>query len=1800
MLTPTKPFKNTVTNYPDEPSLRIGRAVPKNAVNLAYYYNPTALGSEKVLTAEAPRKTIDHKVEDGYRYLFDQVEKDDSLFPTSIYYEDNEGYSGRLGRMWTRWYDETHVATKNIKQDNLVIVANKEDVPKTLAYKNGDYEGTLFFDTADYVVTKTRHVDIYEKVSHEVKNFEINYKKITGNYIDADVIDAWMNTAKWPSAIKVEKHTMTAEGGANIIQQYINSKDNIFDEYIGFLSFDTLEMEPVKVSEPVHGTDSLFLGLGVFKLTKYEWDDYFSMPDPSQIYDGVEGERDTTENQKEDASKPLSDAEAEAEIEAERIRKQQRLAEIMYDIENNEFKSSYMAVYDRVTDTYDYTEIIEFMQKNLNSSRSQSSTSAIENAIIKLSDVMNKNGDIVIKRTGLYTDVTLDNNYSGTAPTPSNYSFWATATYEYRVTTRPVTGTIAYNVIATYKGNLEKDELVDSKDIATEYSALCHYSGVVRSVTHSYDGQAYYRGSVTKGNSISNIVNDELDNEMLMYSDDTGLLRRQITVYDDDGTSRVKDEYAVEGEYFYLTNVFKDNIPCFYKYDLKEYLYDYKGPDANGYYDGNSVSIRTAAFKDVPETYKYRLKLTPINDSEGRCVKYSASLYTSFLSQATDTFKVTYNAFADSSNGTAEVTPGVTEEVYGYPYMYQNIDYDVISVEEESRTNMIKLKTPYVLTDSRRYVTFSYRLKAHADAIINNGTVIREAIDYESHERTASILNVEYAATSELSKFDGRAYIISDKSDGVYLSPADIIFRDMSEDNITINNVSRNDGTFLYTAEITNVQGQGHEGGINLKCSPDGSGLLTAETTIDTGFWDSKSGSYTGRLSIDSQYLFSGDKIYPGVMVKFVDSRNIFVKPPRNDGLLESWYPLIQFGHYSQEFNQNGAKMKISYSMPEYDNQHYSSKWKRPYADITKENVEILNSHTVKTKCYPLLVYKYEPGDDDTVRSRNGYIYKIFTTKKQYSQAVAECSTLGGFIAMPKDLGTNEFLMDMASAAGLDSIWIGSEYDNSSAKNKWTDGTTIQYSNYSDTEIPNVSNPRAILDLSDSKWHSKSAGSSYAFICQIPMASTTINIYKRMNDELFALSIKDISYKDGIVFLNDTVSENDDIVADYTYVEENYVYRGFWRDKTDFARIDLNPNIYHTYNDMRYVPSVVKPSKNLFNSVIYFFLKPSISEQQQDEPQLEENETLDKVIDPDTGKFSYKITSKQMIPIQTPYTDYVVSQEPVYTNVPKYREEFVYDVNDIGTSLAVLTPSDLQAWVTSKHAFYYPVRNRAADWSYITYLKPNNAISNVPLYSGAGPYKFAYDASLGSFIERTINNTRYKDDESDFGFIVSNNHYGAYGFRATFCSDSDDCRSISYVIAGNDEWSENIYENSDNRNNRYPSNSSFYAKNLLTLNIAQGGNRGFFRNKDNITEEYYQNHKAFYNNGSTNPDDYKSTVVYLSYGHYVLAMKEIRNHQTLNEQHQVTVNGSTVTRYGKPMNQIAGISIFVVKTENTLKAWVKYNDDSSWTNGIMPSEEPDINFTFTSAEYTTYPGLQNRMRVSDSSDNRIGIITNQLGLYLKNAMAKKVEKTSVQVFDHYEREITDYNEIRTPITKYRTTYEERDVVRYVPIVSNSTYRNSTCLYHQIDDFIPESDMDLYIGSVYIRQNTSLHSTVIIDSRTRGGGVLTSISEGLRHELEPESDYYLDIGYYDGKPYQENGVIIVKLDRKLLKDFGGRFTYSDIENKVHRWLGYGVFPIIEYVDAYEQNNLPQNTLEVDDMYANMQDIIPEIYLETVDI
>lgn len=1258
MFKATKPFSDKVTSYPQEPSLRIGRTVPKNAVNLAYYYNPTATDAEKVLTAEAPRQTIDHRVEEAYRYLFNQASNDNDLFPGHVWYEDEEGYQGRLGRMYVTWHPEAHIETKNYQTVMDQIVSKREDVLKMIEYPEDayGYSGNLYLDACNYEVYSTHEESYTEKLKREVFNHELSYSNIYGRYISPFDLDTWVNEptttndSMWPRYIEVSSDKLKCSGGQTAIQNHVNKMGNPYDEAVGFLLFDRIELEPVYNSQSASGTPA--------KAAEESIDAIFKSKDYCYT-GGVGGEEDGSEKMAE-AAQFVKDKEAE--------------------VRQTLFKAVYMAQYNQATDLYSYSQINNFL-----SMASTYCSNVSANGLKVIKDAMAENKDIAIflkDMRSVFDDVT---------KIDSNFHF--EANYAFKISDRGTIGLCYYNVIAVYTATGD-DALIKyvtrTKEVPDKYIAHANYTGILRKVWYDYDGMAYYRGAVTKGNSVGN-MNPEDDNEILMFSDANGYLRRPVYRTTETGATILKNFYRVEADSIHLTDVFKDDIACFYKYPLKRTIYDYRGPDTNGFYEGCAVKVCTSNLKELPEGYVYNMKLRAtkteseeIVNSDGDTiykeipVEYDAAIYSSFISCSTDTFRVTYNAYVDGGNNNASIESGVTEEIYNYPFMTEGIDYFLEEVDSRQRVNKIKLPKPYRLRDSRYYVTFTFTVNAVRKGsckITEDGSVqlLKSNSVIKSDPITVSILNKDYALPCEYDKFCERGYIISPIADGIYYSPMDIILKDQAarRDETVIKH---SDTDYIFFCEIQQIHDI-HRGAVNLKCNPDGSGIITAETTVNTGFvsnidlWNIDddtheaiiSGAhygeynYTAKLALNSPYWVEDGYIYPGMKVKCLDSRYIKVLPPREEGLLESWYPRIQFGHYSQVMDQYGAHTKVCYSMPEYDKQYFSPIYGKPFVDIKSEKVEILNSHMVKLKCFPLK--------------------------------------------------------------------IGS-----------------------------------------------------------------ITLYKQLGSDITPIAIRDVSFSDGVLILLDTISENDNVLCDYTYLEESNVYRGYWRDIADFCRIDLNPNIYHTYSDLNYVPSETKPTKNLFNKVIYFFMRPTL----------------------------------------------------IY-EVKESNDDLVYDQDTI-----------------------------------------------------------------------------------------------------------------------------------------------------------------------NITDDL---------------------------------------------------------------------------TENDL--------------GTIIQEESDT------------------------------------------------------------------------------------------------------LYHQIDDPQPRSNQDIYIGSVFIRQNSSLHSTIVVDSRTRGGGVLESMPDSLRKELEPESDFYLDIGYYDGEPYQENGVIIVRLDNSILKEFGGRFTSAEVEQKVKRWLGFGVYPIIEYVDSYSKKDMPQYNLTVEDSYTNVMDVTPEIHLECID-
>ncbi|WP_422661724.1 vWA domain-containing protein (plasmid) [Paenibacillus sp. EC2-1] len=133
---------------------------------------------------------------------------------------------------------------------------------------------------------------------------------------------------------------------------------------------------------------------------------------------------------------------------------------------------------------------------------------------------------------------------------------------------------------------------------------------------------------------------------------------------------------------------------------------------------------------------------------------------------------------------------------------------------------------------------------------------------------------------------------------------------------------------------------------------------------------------------------------------------------------------------------------------------------------------------------------------------------------------------------------------------------------------------------------------------------------------------------------------------------------------------------------------------------------------------------------------------------------------------------------------------------------------------------------------------------------------------------------------------------------------------------------------------------------------------------------------------------------------------------------------------------------------------------------------------------------------------------------------------------------------------------------------------TTSLFHTFDK-IDDAEAIL-IGEIHVRPNSNHSSIKLIDTRSRGGGLKPEITQAIMEEFEPESSFYWDIGHWDGKPYSENAVAIFRFSRRILKEYGGRFSKAEVEEKLDKHLGYGNLAIIEYIeDSDELLSIPEN-------------------------
>lgn len=153
-----------------------------------------------------------------------------------------------------------------------------------------------------------------------------------------------------------------------------------------------------------------------------------------------------------------------------------------------------------------------------------------------------------------------------------------------------------------------------------------------------------------------------------------------------------------------------------------------------------------------------------------------------------------------------------------------------------------------------------------------------------------------------------------------------------------------------------------------------------------------------------------------------------------------------------------------------------------------------------------------------------------------------------------------------------------------------------------------------------------------------------------------------------------------------------------------------------------------------------------------------------------------------------------------------------------------------------------------------------------------------------------------------------------------------------------------------------------------------------------------------------------------------------------------------------------------------------------------------------------------------------------------------------------------------------------------------TQTNQTVFHTTEEHWFNEKDY-LYdptmfrLGKIVVQKNSNIEDSVVLDTRTRGGGLDEAISRKIIEKVNKESLHHWDIGYFDGEAYQENGVIIIRLPKTILKseDNPNGFTEAEVKEAVRKHKAYGVLPIIEYYDPEEiekkKLNIDTNNSEV---------------------
>ena len=136
-------------------------------------------------------------------------------------------------------------------------------------------------------------------------------------------------------------------------------------------------------------------------------------------------------------------------------------------------------------------------------------------------------------------------------------------------------------------------------------------------------------------------------------------------------------------------------------------------------------------------------------------------------------------------------------------------------------------------------------------------------------------------------------------------------------------------------------------------------------------------------------------------------------------------------------------------------------------------------------------------------------------------------------------------------------------------------------------------------------------------------------------------------------------------------------------------------------------------------------------------------------------------------------------------------------------------------------------------------------------------------------------------------------------------------------------------------------------------------------------------------------------------------------------------------------------------------------------------------------------------------------------------------------------------------------------------VDTSTVCYNECLYHNFTG-TPSGVLDFELGSISLGPSCRSDDITLTDVRTRGGGLNKRGIKKLEDvmDVQPESEFFWDVGYFDGKAFPSNGVLVINIPNSVLKTNGGDFTEDEVRETIMKHMALGELPLINFRNSLD--------------------------------